>query len=380
MTLRLLITARDAGAAFHLIEIARAAAAMPDIALTVVTQRPASRYFADAGIAQTILDLQPAHTPTDAAAKALLAEAQTLLDTLRPDAILCGLSTPGDGGIDEAMLAAFTGPSLVLQDFWGETNRFFGRAADLYLTLDEEGQRLTRSRHDLDAVVIGSPRHSAYAAFSIAKIRQDMRRQIGAGDDTAVIGFFGQALHRLGGYRRTLQTWAEAALNQPQPKLTVYRPHPRETESEAVWTSDLFADMGLTCVMLDRCDVEHALLACDVVCSAFSNCTYDVAYLNRFSAVPLATPVSLFFDPEIIDYFHRMVRLDEFPYLKAGLVLPARDAGALADLIATAAGAETRAHYWRAAQSLADPQRAPARALEQVRLAVRRASAATPTA
>src|SRR5690606_18822305 len=122
MTRRLLMTARDAGASFHLIEVARAALAAGDIALEVATQMPASRYFADAGIPHRALPLPAARAPDDASAAALLACADGLVETVRPDAVLCGLSTPGDGGIDEAVIARFAGPSLVLQDFWGEVN------------------------------------------------------------------------------------------------------------------------------------------------------------------------------------------------------------------------------------------------------------------
>lgn len=373
MPLSLLMTARDAGASFHLIEIARAAAAAGDIVLDVVTQAPASRYFADAGVPHRPLPLAAAKEPDGPAAAALLAAAREVLAEIRPDAVLCGLSTPGDGGIDEAMQAAFAGPSLVLQDFWGEVNGFFGSTADLYLALDEEGVLLTRSRHGRPAVAIGSPRHSAYAALDLAGLRAAMRRRIGAGPGTAAIGFFGQALHGLDGYRRTLEAWAEAVMHHPEPRLAIYRPHPRETAAEAAWTIERLEALGVRCVVLADCSVEEALLASDVVCSAFSNCTYDVAYLNRFSPVPLATPVSLFFDPQIVDYFHRMVRLDEFPYLKAGLVLPVREAARLPALIREAAGPDAKRRYWQAAQGLADPQAAPQRALDQVRQLVAQA-------
>ena len=375
MTLRLLMTARDAGASFHLIEVARAALAAGDIALEVATQMPASRYFADAGIPHRALPLPAARAPDDASAAALLACADGLVETVRPDAVLCGLSTPGDGGIDEAVIARFAGPSLVLQDFWGEVNAFFGRAADLYLALDEEGVLLPRTRHGREAVAIGSPRHSAYAGRDLPAVRAAMRARIGAGAGTAVLGFFGQALHGLEGYRRTLEAWARAVLAFPGRALAVYRPHPREKPEEAAWTVDRLRALGIATAVLGDCSVEDALLACDVVCSAFSNCTYDTAYLNRFSPEPLATPVSLFFDPQIVDYFHRMVRLDEFPYLKAGLVLPVRNAADLAGAIRHAAGTAARRQYWEAAQRLADPQQAPLRALTEVRRLAARAGA-----
>jgi hypothetical protein len=372
MTLRLLITARDAAAALHLIQVARAAAESADITLDVAAQNPAATYFKSAGITHRYIDLAPVREPAGAAADAMRAAAAGVLAEVRPHVVLSGLTTPGDGGIDEAVVGSFAGPTVTLQDFWGEVNAFFGKAADLHLALDDEGVRLTRARHGLAAVAIGSPRHSAYADLDITAIRKDLRSRLRG----PVIGFFGQALHAIEGYRRTVRAWAEAILRQPGGASAVYRPHPRETAAEADWTTGLLAGIGIECTVLDACPVEHALLACDVVCSAFSNCTYDVAYLNRFSAAPVATPLALFFDPEVVAYFRRMVRLDEFPYLKAGLVLPVREGEQLADLIAEAAGAEAKSRYWHAAQALADPRAAPERALAEVRRMVGRARAA----
>ena len=111
---------------------------------------------------------------------------------------------------------------------------------------------------------------------------------------------------------------------------------------------------------------EHSLLACDVVCSAFSNCTYDVAYLNYFSDKPLISPVALFFDRGIVDYFHRMVRLAEFPYLKAGLVMAVRQEADLAGSLARAATPEEKALSWQRARKLADPAAAPMRVLDAI--------------
>jgi hypothetical protein len=124
---------------------------------------------------------------------------------------------------------------------------------------------------------------------------------------------------------------------------------------------------GVVAIQTGTRDVEHCLLACDVVCSAFSNCTYDAAYLNYFSRRPLITPVSLFFDAEIVSYFRRMVRLAEFPYLKAGLVKVVRESDHLTVALTEAAGEEDKQRYWQRARStLADPARAPSRVLEEI--------------
>jgi len=363
---RLLITARDAAAALHLIEVAKVARARDDLVLEIVTQFPAAKFFQSADIPVTTIDLPAGKHADTEEAKALLAEADRLLSKFQPDSILCGLSTPFDAGIDEAILASFKGPSFVMQDFWGEANLILGRPADIYLSLDEEGVRLSRERHGLEAEIVGSPRHSAYRKLDLQRERIFTRARLGADDGQTVIGFFGQGLHHLDGYRRTVREWASAVNQFGSSCIPVYRPHPRESDDDCQWTCNTLREMGLDARMSEEKDVEHALLGCDVVCSAFSNCTYDVAYLNYFSGQPLITPLSLFFDEEIIAYFRKMVRLSEFPYLKAGLVEEVKKVGDLAESLRSAAQPQTKLRYWQAAQRLHSPIAAPGKVLERV--------------
>lgn len=366
MTHRLLITARDVAASLHLIEIARAAARRADFTIEIATQKPATSYFRKAGIRCTEIDLPPTRSVDSAEATALLGAAKALIERTNPHSVLCGLTTPFDAGIDEAVTAVFEGPRFVMQDFWGEANLLFGRKADLYFALDGEGVRLSHERHQISAVAVGSPRHAAYATMDAQKIRQTVRYRLGIAPDETVMGFFGQALHGIEGYRRSLEAWADAAASLPLPCVIIYRPHPRESPEDINWSLKRLSEFGRRCVVADYEDVEHSLLACDVVCSAFSNCTYDVAYLNYFSPVPLATPVALFFDAGIVEYFHRMVRLAEFPYLKAGLVLPVKDVKDLAGALASAATSQTKMRMWTSARELADPAASPDRVLDAI--------------
>lgn len=359
MQYKILLTARDPAAALHLIEIAKCSRKFDDFHIDIVTQQPASRYFEEAGFLTTIVDLPPAKEMPSIEGENLLQKSRDLIDYFKPDAVLSGLSTPFDGGLDEAITAVFRGPKFVMQDFWGEANQFFGARAQLYFALDDEAVRLSEIRHGLNAVSVGSPRHSAYQSMDINAIRARERRRIGASKDTTVVGFYGQALHWVKGYRNTLNAWVDAMINQGGEYKALYRPHPRENEDDILWTIQRFKDAGMICVICEGQDVERSLLACDVVCSAFSNCTYDVAYLNYFSTVPIITPVSLFFDPEIIDYFHKMVKLDEFPYLKSGLVLPIYDVRDLTSVLASAGSKHMKEKYWYAAKRLPSPIESP---------------------
>ena len=177
MTIRILMTARDVAAALHLVEIYREAKNSVEFDIELVTQMPATDYFRRAGCVGESLDVGLASNREEPEAGMLMDAASRAIDRIRPDAVLCGLSTPRDGGIDEAVLATFEGPSFVFQDFWGEANGFFGKKADMYLALDEEGVRLTRQRHEIEAIEVGSPRHSAYVDLDIHDLRERMRKR-----------------------------------------------------------------------------------------------------------------------------------------------------------------------------------------------------------
>jgi hypothetical protein len=146
----------------------------------------------------------------------------------------------------------------------------------------------------------------------------------------------------------------------------VLRSHPRENAEQRAATRAMFAAMAMKIVTLDDCPVEDALIACDVACSLFSNCTFDAAYLNRFSAAPLAVPLSMLFDPEIAAYCRTQVNFEEFPYHRTGLVLPVYRGEELPSVLRHALEPATRAEVWRRCGSLPNPAEAPRRILDAV--------------
>jgi hypothetical protein len=367
MPLRLLISARDPAAAYHLTEVAKHALADPRFEVALVAQEPALSIMRTGGISPLPIPLEKALTVESEEAAALLGAAERILATTRPDAVLCGLSTPFDGGIDEAILARANAPRFLYQDFWGERNAFFGRGPDTCLVLDRMAAEMTWNRHRLPAVVVGSARHAAYADLAPADRRASVRLRLGLAGDVPVYSLFGQALASLDGYRKTVEAWVEAVKNLPGPRVAAYRSHPRENDEDRRRTLDVIRDAGLDVLSLDGESVEDALLAGDVVGSAFSNCAYDAAYLNFFSGQPLLVPVCLFFEPGVVDYFQRIVRLKEWPYLKSGLVLPVYRHEDLSQALTSAAGDEAKRRYWEAArQNLVSPDGASQRVLDAI--------------
>jgi len=368
--MRLLVSARDVAAALHLAEVVRAARTDRRFEVTLVAQEPALGHFVAAGL--------DAHPVKPCAAKALesdealelLGIARRLLDDTKPDVVLAGLSTPFDAGIDEALLAEAQVRTLLFQDFWGEQNLILGRGAATVLSIDAEAARRNRIRFGTESIVVGSPRHAAYARIDLTGVRNRMRSHARTGD-RPVFGFFGQALHRLEGYARTVQGFIDAvAAVRPQPFVFV-RPHPRETADHRARTAALFRDAPFPTVIDDSGPVETTLVACDVVCSLFSTCTYDTAYLNRFSREPVAVPISMLFDAQIAAYMRQHVNFETFPYHTAGIVRAVYDEASLLHTLQGATEERTRREVWKAANDfLPDPKDAPARILDRVAEAV----------
>ena len=365
---KLLVTARDAGAAFNIIEICKQALSEGIFSLEIYAQMPAAQYFQENGIVVNVVSLPSAKTTNDEEAKNLLCYCKALIENIRPDAILSGLSTPFDGGIDEAILAVAKGkiPTIVMQDFWGEANKFFGVIADCYLSLDAEAVRITYERHNAISVALGSPRHAHIGKIPLLKFRNMLRKELEIDQNALVIGLFGQALHRLEGYYATIQYWSSSLKHFSKKIVAVYRSHPREKEEETFKTIELIKETGLECKRIQHEKVEHSLLMCDVVCSAFSNCSYDASYINYYAIEPLLVPMLLLFNEEVSQYLRSKVCLEQFPYLKDGMALAVNRPEELEEKLNYAISKKGKKDIWLACKQLPDPCRASSRALEVI--------------
>jgi hypothetical protein len=364
---KLLITARDVAAALHLIEVAKAASRDRRFEIVVAAQPPAAAHFADAGVEARVVDAPHATTATSGEAVALRRIARALLDEIRPDAVLAGLSTPFDAGLDEAVLAEATVPTILYQDFWGEQNLLLGRGADVILALDGEAAARNAARFNQRSEIVGSAKHSAFVEFDIPTARARGRASIGVRDDDPVVGFFGQALHSLPGYLRTVARLAAVLPTLSRPVTVLLRPHPREDAAQRQMTEQLFADAAVPVHLRADGTIQDALVTCDVVVSVFSTCTFDTAYLNRYAAAPVAVPVSLLFDPEIATYCQQHGNYLEFQHHTLGIVKPVYAAADLTATLDDCIRAETKRDVWERAHAyLPDPADAPERVLSVV--------------
>jgi hypothetical protein len=365
--IRLLITARDVAAALHLVQVARVARQDARFNVTIAAQEPAIGHFVAAGLEVERVPALAVTSAADPAAHELRATAKELLDRMEPAAVLVGLSTPFDAGIDEAILAEARVPSVLYQDFWGEQNLILGRGADHILAIDQQAAERNETRFGHSSIVVGSARHAAYATLDIEACRTRARQAIGVSADQRVVGFFGQALHHLPGYRRTIARFIEALALQAEPVQLLVRSHPREDASRRRETAAMFAAANLATVPAIDGPVEDAIAATDVVVSLFSICTFDTAYLNRFASRPLAVPMSLLFDEEIAAYCRQHGNYIDFAHHTEGLVKPVYDAATLPAQLTAALDPATKREVWtNAHRYLPDPAGTPMRVLDVI--------------
>ena len=366
MTWRLLISARDTGAAHHLGAVARAAVRAADIDLTVAAARPAFDVLAAIpGLDVRRFDIDPITDPADAGP--VRAAARALLEGVRPDALLVGLSGPG-AGLDEALAVSPAGvPTFVFQDFWGDLNTTLGVPDATVLVMDHEAARITRARHGLGAVVVGAPAYERFAELDIEQLAAGARRELTLATSDLLLAVCGQPLWEVDGYAATLESIGRAA---PAAGLATvaWRPHPKETAEQQLQAAELLGNGGATVLDARPLRLESLLAASDVLCSAFSNCGTDLIHLGRVAPVPLGTAVFTLFDPGLRDQYQRWTGLSDLPLSLSGLARTVHRARDLAGALERAARPDGRRDRWeRATRQLPDPAGAAERILEQIR-------------
>ena len=362
--LTLLVSASDPAAALQLGPVCLQAQTDSRFLVRIVAQHPACVILRGLGLEVTEVPALRANEKDDAAALELIDWADQVIARYRPDLILCGLSSPSDGGIDEALLARRTVPAFLMQDFWGEQNLFFEAGADVLFSLDEDALALNAKRWGAHSVVTGSPRHGCYGDLDSFAMRLQVRKELGVVNGRQLVGFFGQPLQRFSGYRRTIEVLANACKQLATPVNVVYKAHPRETWRDIEETMQWFAAAGVRVQLMEKCTTEASLAACDVACTVFSNCLYDAAYLNRFSPEPLVVPILMLFDRELLDFYSEITKISALPYFSQQLALPVWREAEMVHTLVAALSDDSRAQVWANARVLPDPSMASKKILD----------------
>ena len=321
---KLLISARDAGAAFHLCEIVRHLNTTRCMDVAIVATPPAYDIFRSSGFAVHEVTTPSTTDPASSVGRALLEQAERYIGEIRPDALLVGLSGP-DCGIDEALVASASGiPTYAVQDFWGDVNPGFGALPDTYFVLDTEAAALTCRRAHKNVVVTGSARHGA-RQHDHAQLRRSARSLWNVADRTPVLVYFGQPLHHFSGYAATLEKTA-ATMFQIDAAATIrYRPHPKESAADRMRAVEILAASNVPVELDTSPAVEDALCGADLCCTCFSSCGIDHAYLSRSAAEPLAIMLYLLFETDVQTFYTEFSRLNDIPLSRMGLTTTVRE-------------------------------------------------------
>ena len=157
MKKKIIISMRDYGAATHLIELVKYLTEEDRFDITVVAQKPASNLLKLNNINHINIELDASENKDSILSKKIIKKAYEIVKVIKPRFIICGLSTPFDGGIDEAFYFISNKiPCFVYQDQWGENNSFFGKSADYYFVLDNLAKRINKKlRPNSKNIIIG---------------------------------------------------------------------------------------------------------------------------------------------------------------------------------------------------------------------------------
>lgn len=338
--MKFLLSARDTGAAGHILAIASGLAGQGHQARLVMqgaALRLARRLGAVCEDAATWLDeADPLNPATRTALGQALAET-------KPDAVICGISSFHSNGIDEALMLAARDRGIrcfAMQDFWGDVKFVDGARADAYLVLDETAARITKSATGAACHVVGSPKHAHLVDHDYAKAREAFRRSHQIGADEQVVCLFGQALQALKGYESVLSDLASILTAERKIHL-IYKPHPLEDATQIASTVSLLTARGHPPGAVVSDPIEAVLSGCDVALSCFSTIGLDAAYLCRATG---HGPVVIYADypADITGYWRNESGLTILPAAHDGYALLAKDRDSLARCLIDSAAPDIR--------------------------------------
>lgn len=365
--IRLLLSARDPGAAAHISEVAAAASTDPQFEVIVIAASPALERLRQAGFTVREFNGAPVAEASDPHTEQLLVEAKKWHEDIQPDALIVGTSGPGLG-VDEALIAmAVTPHHYMIQDYPGYIVPGFGRFANCYFVIDDAAAALTVGRCPARLVVAGLPKYAAYHRLDPVALRSIGRSRLAW--DGLIVTFYGQPLWSLPGYAATIQHLAKAIASIPSSVLTVYRPHPKETTEQRAYAASLFQrEGGLDPTFDPAPDIESSLCSADIVCTCFSTCGEDQIHLQRVAARPLGVVIYLLVEDDLRQQHLSDSASDAPPRTAEGMALLATRCKDIEPLLSEAADPVVRERLWRVAQEeLPSPELAVRAILDTVK-------------
>lgn len=323
---KILVSAGDVGAAFHLCEVIKCAQDIYNTEIFLVASKEALLVFKSAGIEVNKMCVTRSCGDVSRNDQKLLDEAVRLIESFVPDAILVGLSGSGRG-IDEALIASARGiRTYALQDYWGDVQEGFGRFPHTYFVLDFFAERATKIRvPSANVVVSGSARHSAILDLNANQLRKDARAKFAVADDQWLVSFYGQPLWHIPGYKNILTDVGNSMKIINPNSLLVYRAHPREGSSDKGRAIECLSSAGANVILDKNQMVEETLCASDLRMSCYSTCVLDYAYVTKKTSMNFGLSLNLIYEEDILSYYYSTSGLSDLPYEKLGIALAIRD-------------------------------------------------------
>lgn len=307
MKVNVLLTARDPATALSLIRVIPQLKKQHWLCLTIACQEPAASLFKQQGIEPDVICSN--YQTAKSTIAALLADKVF-------DAVFTGISGP-DKGIDELTLTEAANKSIkryALQSMWGDFNKNIKIYPNTLFVLDHFASELNQQLHpDIINVEVGSIKHSHLDQEPIIDFRIAFREELQVVNDTKVLGFYGQPLAQIDGYKNTIKLLVNALQQWPKDFVLFYRPHPKEPQSLRSYTNKLFESLHCPYFIDNENNVFKSLAGADVVLSAFSTCAIDALYMNQELNQAINSSVYLWYDKELINWWQTYNPIDQLP-------------------------------------------------------------------
>lgn len=323
--MRLLFTARDAGAALQnsaLIESFRRCHF--EFEALILTQLPATQIFEASG--EKFIDI-------DESADGVPELINLLITEFDPHFAMLGLSGAGLGVDEFARKSCLEQeiPCGVIQDYWGYLGQFAGASLpDIFFVFDDYAKSLTlrNAEVEVDCIVTGSPKHELFCH----RMSEWSRSIIAEGGQKKTISFIAQPLSLPGVHANftalldNFRTCADGA------KLLV-KPHPSNPADASVLAGDLARSGLQSCKIVTSTSIETLMLQSDLVTTCFSTCGYDHNHIQLHSADFIGHLVYLNLGDDIMATIRAAGCPDGIPPVARDLAHVCRSKGQLNDVL-----------------------------------------------
>ena len=354
--LRVLVTARDAGAACQnraFVEDCLANSRRFEFELFL--QQPATGIFRGCNV------------PSTEAALGLDASlVDSVFERLQPDFVLVGLSG-FDTGVDEAILAYAKQhgvPSGAIQDYWGYIGGHGAHECpDVFFVLDDKARRLTLERIGRTAQIeiTGSPKHEVYAR----QVGRWTRRGGGRADPSGRVVFFLQP-RSVPGMLDNLVEFVSVLGDVDLPLSAAIKLHPSDSDGDFL-AGLLEATRVAVQIIPADAPVEVELGRADIVATCCSTVGLDHNYMQAYADRSLGTVLYMTIGDPIKEFMRDVIGQDSVPGADVGMGTSFDSTLGLAGWIREAITDEReRERYRRAVQENLSVQHSPSSRIADV--------------